>query len=146
MSETKIVPALCTQCGGQVEVDPTQETAICPFCGTSFIVDRAITNYNIDHATIEHADNVNIDVKGAVDSVLEFAGEQMSEHRKERQEERREERARDAKVLKYFFLCFGGMCIIMIILWFIMTVFGLWGDEDAYKEESAAVCVEATSF
>ena len=30
---TRLVPAVCTQCGGQVEVDPKQEAAVCKYFG-----------------------------------------------------------------------------------------------------------------
>ena len=56
---TRLVPAICTQCGGQVEVDPTQEAAVCKYCGTPFIVEKAIQNYSIQNAKIEHVDTVN---------------------------------------------------------------------------------------
>ncbi len=68
----KMVPALCTQCGGNVEVDLSKETAKCPYCGMEFIVEKAVNNYNFKYAHVEHADNVNIDVTGAVKEVLDF--------------------------------------------------------------------------
>ena len=61
----KMVPAICTQCGGTVEVDKNEEKAICPFCGTTFLVEKAVNNYN-----------VNIDVSGTVKEILDFAGDQ----------------------------------------------------------------------
>ena len=33
---SRLVPAICTQCGGQVQVDPSQEAAVCQYCGTPF--------------------------------------------------------------------------------------------------------------
>ena len=41
MSEkkTNLVPAVCTQCGAKLEVDPDQEAAVCPYCGTPFITE-----------------------------------------------------------------------------------------------------------
>ena len=36
----KMIPAICTQCGGQVEVASTQRKAVCRFCGTTFFVTR----------------------------------------------------------------------------------------------------------
>ena len=92
---TRLVPAICTQCGGQLEVDPTQEAAVCKYCGTPFIVEKAIQNYNIQHATIEHVDTVNIDMKGTADSFFSFVGTQMSESRALRREERKERRAEE---------------------------------------------------
>ena len=41
------VPAKCTCCGATLEVDPRQEAAVCRFCNTPFIVEKAINNYNI---------------------------------------------------------------------------------------------------
>ena len=37
-----LVPAICTQCGAQIEVDDTHEAGICKFCGTAFITEKAI--------------------------------------------------------------------------------------------------------
>lgn len=42
-----LVPAICTQCGAEIEVDDTQEAGICKHCGTAFITEKAINNYNI---------------------------------------------------------------------------------------------------
>lgn len=43
-----LVPAKCTNCGGALDVDPNQEAAVCKYCGTPFIVEKAINNYNIN--------------------------------------------------------------------------------------------------
>ena len=37
-----LVPAICTQCGAQIDVDDTHEAGICKFCGTAFITEKAI--------------------------------------------------------------------------------------------------------
>ena len=42
-----LVPAKCTSCGGTLEVDATQKAAICPFCGSAYVVQDAIEQYNI---------------------------------------------------------------------------------------------------
>ena len=41
-----LVQAKCTNCGANLEVDNTKDAAICPSCGTPFIVEKAIKNYN----------------------------------------------------------------------------------------------------
>ncbi len=116
MSENvKIVPALCTQCGGTIEVDPNSEKGTCPFCGTTFIVEKAINNYNVKHATIEHADNVNIDMSGTVKTVLDFVGTQMKEGREERREQRRLDRENDKMINQGMLKIFGIMCVGMLI-------------------------------
>jgi len=44
-----LVPAKCTQCGGQIEVDDTQEAGICKHCGMAFITEKVIKNYTTVH-------------------------------------------------------------------------------------------------
>ena len=41
-----IAQAKCTNCGGNLEVDSSLEAAVCPFCKTPYIVEKAINNYN----------------------------------------------------------------------------------------------------
>lgn len=41
-----LVAAKCTQCGGSLQVDDSKEAGICPFCGTAFITEKVIKNYN----------------------------------------------------------------------------------------------------
>ena len=40
------VPAICTQCGAPIVVDDTKDAGICNHCGTAFITEKAIYNYN----------------------------------------------------------------------------------------------------
>lgn len=51
MSEqtTRLVPAICTQCGAKIDVDPSKDRGICEYCGTSFIIEKAINNYTTDN-------------------------------------------------------------------------------------------------
>lgn len=41
-----LVAAKCTQCGANIEVDDAKEAGICKYCGTAFVTEKAITNYN----------------------------------------------------------------------------------------------------
>ena len=90
---TIMMPAICTQCGGQVEVDAQREKAFCTYCGMQFIVEKAINTYNIQHAPFEHVDSINIQhaplehvdsiniIKtGAVESVLSFVKDQQTRY------------------------------------------------------------------
>ena len=45
-----LVAAKCTQCGGSLKVDDSKDAGICPFCGTAFVTEKVIQNYNI-HVT-----------------------------------------------------------------------------------------------
>ena len=140
---TRLVPAVCTQCGAQLEVDPSQEAAICRYCGTPFIVDKAIQNYTIQHAKIEHADTVNIDMKGAADSFFGFLGTQMSERRALRREERKEERTQSREMSKAFIRIFTvmmiGMFILAAISFVIMQFRGDGGSDTPAQTEPQAV-------
>lgn len=52
-----LVAAKCTECGANIEVDDTKEAGICKYCGTAFITEKAINNYNITN---------NYNIKNAV--------------------------------------------------------------------------------
>ena len=53
-----LVAAKCTSCGGILEVDNEKDTAICKYCGTPFIIEKAVNNYVI-HNSIQ-AENVYV--------------------------------------------------------------------------------------
>ena len=40
-----LVKAQCTSCGAALEVDSSKDAAICPFCNTPYIVEKAINQY-----------------------------------------------------------------------------------------------------
>ena len=42
-----LIAAKCTNCGAKIEVDESKETGICPYCGTAFITEKVINNYNV---------------------------------------------------------------------------------------------------
>lgn len=51
-----LVPGICTQCGATLSADNTKDCMICPYCGTPFIVEKAINNfhntYNISNSVV----------------------------------------------------------------------------------------------
>lgn len=49
-----LVNAKCTNCGGILEVDNTKDAMMCKFCGSAFIVEKAIQNFNITNVTNNH--------------------------------------------------------------------------------------------
>ena len=59
------VAAICTACGATLQVDSTHDAAICKYCGTPFIVEKAINNYNVTNHI--HADSVNVFDSGKKD-------------------------------------------------------------------------------
>lgn len=66
-----LVAAICTQCGSKLEVDSGKEAAICPYCKTAFITEKAINNYNTTNVTNIgklHADVLNMTDDSSRDS------------------------------------------------------------------------------
>lgn len=125
-SSVKFVPGVCPKCGGQLQVDPNQEAAVCQFCGTPFIVDKAIQKYNIQNAHIDHVDTVNVDVKGSVDSVVGMIERQLDKSRDERQEDKRIRSEESKEFLKNSWKIFLVMFAAMIVLWLLMHFLGLF--------------------
>ena len=146
-SDVKMVPAVCTQCGASLEVDPREEAAVCSYCGTPFIVQKAIQQYTVAHASIEHAD-VHVVKKGAVESVLDFADRQLrrseekkqeEERRKREEEERKKEEARQrrGKVAGWFkkhWKIWAGIFGV----YFLLVMFGAAGAASSSRREDSA--------
>lgn len=88
---TKLAPAICTQCGGFVEVNPSLEKAFCKYCGSSFFVEKAISIYNVQYANIERVESLNIhnNKRGAVESILNFVENQHDKKQEREDEEKR---------------------------------------------------------
>lgn len=75
-----LVAAKCTSCGASLTVDNSKDLAVCQFCGTPFIVEKAITNVTMggnNSITIESA-IINIqgrDNNPSADNLLKRAEE-----------------------------------------------------------------------
>ena len=56
-----IVQAKCEGCGGILEVDSSLKAAICKYCGSAYVVQDAINNYNsVTNVEYLHANVVNV--------------------------------------------------------------------------------------
>lgn len=55
-----IVEAKCTNCGATLSVDSAKDAAICQYCSSAFIVEKAINNYRITNNNYINAEVVNI--------------------------------------------------------------------------------------
>lgn len=62
-----LVNAKCTNCGAPLQVDNTHEAAVCQYCGSAFIVEKAIQNFNISFTNNITAQNVIIAGKGEME-------------------------------------------------------------------------------
>ena len=47
-----LVKAQCTNCGGTLDVDNSKEAAICPYCNTPYIVEKAINCYVTNNISV----------------------------------------------------------------------------------------------
>ncbi len=65
-----LVPAKCTNCGAPLSVDDSKEAAICPYCETAYIVEKAIQNYSI----VNNIKAENIYVQGGYEKEFQIEG------------------------------------------------------------------------
>lgn len=60
-----LIKAQCTNCGAALEVDQDKDAAICPFCNTPYIVEKAVNLYHTqiiaNGATINISDRLDAD-------------------------------------------------------------------------------------
>jgi len=70
-----LVPAICTQCGAAIEVDNSQEAAVCKYCGTPFIVEKAIHQYttNVTNHNNFAGANVQINMNSELEQLIAAA-------------------------------------------------------------------------
>ncbi len=121
-SGTTFVPAQCTNCGGELTVDPTQDAAVCKYCGTPFIVSKAVQNYNIQHNTYQ-TNIVNDQRKGAVESILSYASERQDKKQQRLDEERRRNEENAKKNKKTILWVLGWIFIFPVPLTILMLRF-----------------------
>jgi len=65
------VQAKCTNCGGVLAVDDSLDAAVCPFCNTPYIVEKAINNYNITN-NINVGDGATVNIYGGIEKDFEI--------------------------------------------------------------------------
>lgn len=46
----RFVAAKCTQCGANIKVDDSKDAGICEHCGTAFVTEKAVNNYNNNYS------------------------------------------------------------------------------------------------
>ena len=69
-----LVPAICPQCGGQFEIEKEKEASVCQYCGTPFIVEKAINNYTTTITNNNNFSGATINVSnGNVENLLKMA-------------------------------------------------------------------------
>ena len=76
-----LIAAKCTQCGANIKVDDTKDAGICEFCGTAFVIEKAINNYKISaDKVIVNSDNINIsnyDIESALEAINKLLNSEL---------------------------------------------------------------------
>lgn len=67
-----LISAKCTNCGANLEVDNTKDAAVCPYCNTAYVVEKAVNYYNTTNNI--NANVVNVYGGNSADFVIR-AGE-----------------------------------------------------------------------
>ena len=74
--QTKFVPAKCTNCGASLEVDSGQKAAVCPYCNSAYIVEKAIQEYQINVSGNVMVNGTTININGKnITNLLERANQ-----------------------------------------------------------------------
>lgn len=74
-----LVEAKCTNCGAALQVDDQKDAAVCQYCNSAFIVEKAIQNYEIHNSyKIENA-NIIIHDEKSVENRLAAADKYMNQ-------------------------------------------------------------------
>ena len=123
--DIQMTTAICTQCGASVEVDPKQEAAVCKYCGTPFIIEKAINKYNVQNAEGKHVYPINIVKTGVVESVLNFADKQITmraEKKKRIEEENKLKREKSLALTKKYWWVYAALMGICVLILAILTV------------------------
>ena len=55
-----LLQAKCTNCGGILQVDGSNDAAICPYCNSAFVVEKAVANFFYSNVSSVNASVVNI--------------------------------------------------------------------------------------
>lgn len=128
IQQSRIVPAICTQCSAQITVDTAQDAAICSHCGTAFVVKKAIKRYDIGEITgthIHHIDTVNIHAKteserptplNFINRYIDRRAQVQIEREKRKAENERINAERNKQALKYLPII---LVFFLVMLWLI---------------------------
>ena len=136
---TRLVPALCTQCGAQIEVDPNQEAAVCKYCGTPFIVEKAINQYtsyiHVQNTYQNESNTYNVQVgkRGFAQSAFDYLNQREQRRHEaamenqrilaEAERRRQEEEAQRTERRRKGWATFGKVLLWIYFFPIMMTIF-----------------------
>ena len=112
------VPAICPQCGAQLKVNPDTDAAVCEYCNTPFVVEKAINKYNITNH-IQNTTIVNRNVKRSIwDYYAEESQRQSQLLMQQRQydETHPEEKKKREQTQRIAIIATGILVVFLIVL------------------------------
>ena len=66
-------PAICSQCGSTIQVDDSNETGFCSYCGTKFVTENVINQYQItNNVTNNITQNIQTAIFNTGDTVEDY--------------------------------------------------------------------------
>ena len=70
------LPGICPNCGGKLQIDPSKDAAICEYCNTPFVTEKAIHIYNNPTIIAENViiNNPKSDFKIIGGRLIEYKG------------------------------------------------------------------------
>lgn len=73
------IPARCTQCGAEIKVDDKKDAGICEHCGTPFVTEKVIKNFNTYISNNFNGATINV-LQGDVNNLLKLAQAAIESH------------------------------------------------------------------
>ncbi len=142
---TKMMPAICTQCGGPVQVDAQRANAICQYCGSQIIIEKpklsaveSVLSFVNDQQ--KRMDDAKKEKKvGAVQSVLSFVNDQqkrIDDAKKAKKEEERKAREEADKSFKKY-----GLVYLLVLF----VLFGFLAFMSSNEEKSDKISINTSS-
>lgn len=144
----KMIPAVCTQCGAHLTIDPGCETTVCPYCGTEFYSKSGVEAYNIQ---INQNNNTYIhnEKKGIAQSAFEFFDRQYERADRRMREERLQKQKaqeRDEKIGKVILYAFGLLFLFPITATILIVKYAKFPPKVKYGLIAAIWIITAGTF
>lgn len=105
----------CPNCGANIAVDVSKDAAICEYCGSAFVVEKAVHNYNINTAQFNNA-TVNIE-RQKTNKEIEYE-HFMALHKLQQEEWKDPQRRKE-----YYMML--GVCFILFLIFVFLARFVL---------------------
>ena len=108
MSNSKMIPIKCTQCGAVLQVDKDQGKMVCEYCGCTFMIEQAINNYEVhNHINVEAG-------KTNYQSTLDFISDQL-EKKRAFQRENQKQAAQNAASKRVRNIILAAICLLLVV-------------------------------